>query len=295
MTLDDCPHCGEEIALDVVGSEVDYRPCCPRRAFEVETFGFEDTYGCTLHAALQLTLGFGSELREVFGAGVVNVTPIDVGNGVLLDADLDEQFEDATRVRFPLEEVIPGVGVKGWQGEVFDFVDEHHSHHDRPQGWRFGVAVDNGLTRVGVAVVGNPVSRTLMTAEPLTWEVTRVCVAGHRKLRRNACSKLYSMCCHEARKLGITKLITYTLASEDAGSLKSAGWKPVHVSNGGSWNRDSRAREDNAPIEPKIRWEKVLEKERFVRLAGAKPALLVVSGARALPALSATLLAAVTS
>jgi hypothetical protein len=276
--LECCEHCGEEAWLDLVGEYVDFRPCCEARQSELEAYGFEGVYGCTIKEAMHLRLGLGDELREVFGAGVVQVKEVPLAGGaVLLDADLEEQWEDSTRARFPLEERInheivlkDGVpaaqSAKGWQGELFAFVQEHHSHHDAPQGWKFGVAVDNGLTRVGVATVGRPVSRKIQEAEPFTLEVTRVCVAGHPKLRRNACSKLYSLCCREAKRLGAAKLITYTLLEEDAMSLKSSGWVPVAMSKGGSHNRSGRPREDKAPTCPKVRWEKVLDHKRATAL-----------------------------
>lgn len=241
-----CPECGEAPYIDLVGSEVDWRPCCEWMQAEVEAYGFVGAYGCTVEEMLREACGFGDELREVFGAGVEG----------------DDFYDDTTRARFPLEDVVPGAGVKGWQADVFADVDEHHSHHEAPQGWKFGVAVRNGATRVGVAVVGRPVSRMHAEKNPDDLEVTRVCCFGHPKLRRNAATKLYASCVREAKKLGCAKLITFTLDSEDATSLKAAGWVPVAISKGGSWGREDRAREDKAPTCRKVRWERVIDAKR---------------------------------
>jgi hypothetical protein len=266
--LEACPYCGEEVWLDLVGNAVDWRPCCPDAQYAVETEGFEGFYGMSVKDALHEWLGVPQdELREVFGAGIPS------------EEDPDSYYEDTTYARFPLREDVPMklqkkgkrgkpafAGPKGWQESVFKDVELHHSHHRAPQGWKFGVAVNNGLQRVGVAVVSNPVSRVLMQKEPDTLEVTRVCVFGHPKLRRNAVSKLYSLCAKEAKKLGASKLITYTLESEDGRSLLASGWTPVARSEGGDWSREGRARTGRGKVAeysgPKIRWEKILDPRR---------------------------------
>lgn len=266
--LEACPYCGEEVWLDLVGNAVDWRPCCPDAQYAVETEGFEGFYGMSVRDALHEWLGIPKdELREVFGAGIPS------------EEDPDSYYEDTTYARFPLREDVPMklqqkgkrgkpafAGPKGWQESVFKDVELHHSHHRAPQGWKFGVAVNNGLQRVGVAVVSNPVSRVLMQKEPDTLEVTRVCVFGHPKLRRNAVSKLYSLCAREAKKLGASKLITYTLESEDGRSLLASGWTPVARSEGGDWSREGRARAGRGKVAeysgPKIRWEKILDPRR---------------------------------
>lgn len=267
--LESCPFCGESVWLDIVGGEVDWRPCCEAMQQEVEQYGFENVYGMNLRDALIQEVGaHPEEVREVFGRGLHD--PDDP-----FDSDY---YSDTTHIRYPLEEQVPMqlvqgkrgrpafTGPQGWQQSVFESVEKNHSHHKAPQGWKFGVAVNNGPRRVGVAVVSNPVSRLLMQQEPDTLEVTRVCVWGHPKLRRNAVSKLYSLCAREAKKLGASKLITYTLESESAGSLVASGWTPVALSEGGAWDRPGRKREGRGKVaeytSPKVRWEKVLDPRR---------------------------------
>jgi hypothetical protein len=225
---------------------------------EVERYGFEGAYGMSLRDALIYEVGADpEEVREVFGAGIHDPKdPLD-----------EDYYSDTTHIRYPLGEQVPMQlvqgkrgkpafsGPQGWQQSVFESVEQYHSHHRAPQGWKFGVAVNNGPRRVGVAVVSNPVSRLLMQQEPDTLEVTRVCVWGHPKLRRNAVSKLYAICAREAKKLGASKLITYTLASEPGTFLRAAGWSVVGEVRGRSWSCASRPRVDKHPLQDKLRWE----------------------------------------
>lgn len=102
---------------------------------------------------------------------------------------------------------------------------------------------------VGVAIVGRPVARHADNG--YTAEVTRVATTG----AFSACSLLYGACWRAARALGYTKLITYTLAEEDGGSLRGAGWRIVGESKGGSWSCASRPRVDKHPLQAKIKWE----------------------------------------
>ena len=133
--------------------------------------------------------------------------------------------------------------------EAFAFINEYHRHHRAPQGWRFGMAVNDGVHVVGVITVGRPVSRHL--DDGWTAEVTRCCTDG----TSHAASKLYAAAWRAARAMGYRKLITYTLQSEPGTSLRAAGWKVVGQVRGHSWNRTSRPRVDTHPLEGKLRWE----------------------------------------
>lgn len=233
-----CPYCGEWLDLGCPGVEV-YRhedgseeaafvPCCESLQWELQVVGFEGVFGVDLAGIVRRETGL-APLR------------IDDWDGLLV---------------YRLRGHAPGAGVSGWQGLVFDFIDEHHRHHHPPQGWKFGVAVYNGRVLVGVAVVGRPVSRVIQKADPTTLEVTRCCTAGDERLRRHAASKLYALAAREAKKLGARKVITYILETEKGTSLKAAGWVPVAKTKGGSWNTPARPRTDKAPTCRKVRWEK---------------------------------------
>jgi hypothetical protein len=136
--------------------------------------------------------------------------------------------------------------------EACAFVDEHHSTHDAPQGWKFGVGVNDGEQVVGVAIVGRPVSRHRDNG--VTLEVTRCATDG----TKNAASKLYAACWRAAKNLGYQRLITYTLAdSEDGTPLRALdSFRILHERNsGGDWNSPSRPRVDTTPDEQKTLWE----------------------------------------
>lgn len=149
------------------------------------------------------------------------------------------------------------------QREAFAFIAEHHRHHDEPEGWLFGVAVNDGERVVGVAVVGRPVARLLQNG--FTAEITRVCIVDDlepikdREGNEHAApvaSMLYSAAWRAARALGYLRLVTYTLASESGRSIKAAGWKEVGKAGGGQWTRPSRPRVETRNAGQKTLWER---------------------------------------
>lgn len=135
--------------------------------------------------------------------------------------------------------------------EAVEFVSQFHRHHKPPQGWKFGIAVNDGEKVVGVIIVGRPVARHLDNGQTL--EVTRCCTDG----TKNACSMLYSAAWRAAKAMGYQRLITYTLKSELGSSLKAANWKIIGERGGGSWNVPSRKRVDKHPTQLKLLWEAV--------------------------------------
>jgi len=133
--------------------------------------------------------------------------------------------------------------------EACEFIAKHHRHHLPPQGWKFGIAVNDGEKVVGVVTIGRPVSRHLDNG--WTLEVTRNCTDG----TKNAASMLYGAAWRAAKALGYKRLITYILAEEIGTSVRAAGWKELYVSNGGTWNNNSRKRIDKHPVGQKILFE----------------------------------------
>tara|TARA_Y100000588_G_scaffold250100_1_gene264615 strand:+ start:52 stop:573 length:522 start_codon:yes stop_codon:yes gene_type:complete len=136
----------------------------------------------------------------------------------------------------------------GYQ-EACAFVRMHHRHHIPPQGWKWGIAVNNGEEVVGVIIVGRPVARR--SDDGLTLEVTRCCTDG----TKNAASKLYGAAWRATKAMGYQRLITYTLDTEPGVTLEAAGWRVVHEVKGRSWSVPSRPREDNHPLCDKKKWE----------------------------------------
>lgn len=134
--------------------------------------------------------------------------------------------------------------------EANAFVQLHHRHHGRVVGAKFclGVSDEDGTIR-GVAIVGRPVARRLDNG--LTLEVNRVATDG----AKDACSMLYGACRRAAFALGYTRLITYTLKSENGASLRGAGWRVLGEVKGRSWSVPSRPRVDKHPLQDKLRWE----------------------------------------
>lgn len=133
------------------------------------------------------------------------------------------------------------------QSAAFDFVREHHRHHNVPVGglWWQAVHDDEGCI-VGVAVTGRPVARPL--DDGLTAEVTRLCTNG----TSNACSMLYSAARRVAIDKGFRRGLTYILDSEDGASLRASGWKFLWTVKGRSWDTPSRARIDKHPTCDKL-------------------------------------------
>lgn len=132
--------------------------------------------------------------------------------------------------------------------EAKEYIKRHHRHHLPPQGWKFGIAVNNGSEIVGVIIVGRPVARAMDNG--WTLEVTRCCTNG----TKDACSKLYAAAWRATRALGYQRLITYTLATEPGTSVKAAGFKVLYKTKGGSWDCPSRPRVDKHPTISKTLW-----------------------------------------
>ena len=133
--------------------------------------------------------------------------------------------------------------------EACDFIEENHRHHLPPQGWKFGVAVNDGEKIVGVITIGRPVSRHVDNG--WTLEVTRCCTDG----TKNAASKLYGAAYRAAKALGYKRLITYTLSSESGVSLIAANYRLIGETPGRSWSVKSRPRLDRHPLGQKLLWE----------------------------------------
>jgi hypothetical protein len=260
-----CPFCEEDLVfgdlptiycLDIRFDDREqfaaYQPCCSSMAWEVESYGYEAAMGISVAEACHLIGGY--DVLEVFDGpdgGIVARLRVKNPTRAVEGADRN----GITKAASP----------RGWQTEVFADVEAHHSHHEKPNGWKFGVAVYNGHVKVGVMIVAPPVARMLMQAQPRTAEVTRGTILPARaELRKNAATKLYAAVCKQARQLGYDRMVTYTMAHESGHSLLAAGWTVTGRSSGGSWDRDSRARmakDSKTNITgDKVRWEKGLTK-----------------------------------
>jgi hypothetical protein len=245
-----CPECGEIVEADLlVGlNAVDFMFCC--------------------ELAQSRFLDCGESIEEIYGAGLAEI--LESSTGLQAREVCYEELEPVdTIARFKLE--VCQLQFKGSRKLVQDAIRAHHRHNKPPVGDKARFAVYNGPTIVGVAMVGRPVARLYAQNNPGALEITRVCTWGDSRLRRNACSMLYSAAAKWARKAGHDKLISYTLETELGTTLTAAGWVvEAERCGGGSWNRAGRARVDSAPTCPKVRWALDLSKKRR---PAAKPQL----------------------
>lgn len=232
-----CAHCGERTELDFLElwpTEQAFilDACCGARCEDLQDGLVES---CQL--PLQERVAYLKPLRDLFA-----VYGIDLRQVFYDEAELRWRFDHGVEIR--------PVG----QTEAKEFITTHHRHNRAPAGWRYGAGIYNGADLVGVVWVGRPVARALDPAAVV--EVNRLCVRADipRELVWNACSKGYGWAAREARKRGYQSIITYTLDSEDATTLRAVGWKVDGTTKGGSWNTPSRPRTDKAPTCKKVRW-----------------------------------------
>jgi hypothetical protein len=162
------------------------------------------------------------------------------------------------------------------------FVDRHHAHCRSPVTWRFGAAVWNGMTLVGVAMTGNPVARGFVGRGMV--EVNRLCIRRDipAALRWNAASMLYGHAARTAEQQGWTRIITYTRADEEAASVRAAGWQQEATVRGRSWHSRARSRSNTNAFIDKVRWGKQLHPPRHdPRRRSQPPATDIVDTGRA--------------
>ena len=84
--------------------------------------------------------------------------------------------------------------------EANDFVQNFHRHNGRTSrdGGKFAIGLEFAGELIGVSIVGNPLSATLM--DGFTAEVLRVCT--NDKAPKGSCSKLYSASWRVWREMG---------------------------------------------------------------------------------------------
>lgn len=218
----------------VFDANADATSCCPR---------------CGLDLA-GVTLGDRQALETAWLEDQLDELTYERILGALNEALAEANAEAAKRQRYPKLKLRAVTFA-----EACAFIEAHHRHHPKPQGWKFGIGLEDPDNQLqGVITVGRPVARMLATKDPTALEVTRCCV---RPGTPNGASMLYGAAWRTAQKLGCKRLITYTLDTEPGTSLKAAGWRCVATSPGGSWSRSRRSRTDKAPTQPKRRWEKL--------------------------------------
>jgi len=151
------------------------------------------------------------------------------------------------------------------------FVDRHHAHCRSPVTWRFGAAVWNGMTLVGVAMIGNPVARGFVGRGVV--EVNRLCIRRDipAALRWNAASMLLGHAARTAEQQGWNRIITYTRIDELGASLAAAGWRREADIRGRSWHSRARSRSNTNAFVDKVRWGKQLHPPRHALPRRSQP------------------------
>lgn len=136
------------------------------------------------------------------------------------------------------------------RSDALAFVRETHRRLPKVQGAMWCISARDDKEIIGVVLVGWP-SRMQTTREMDHLRVLRLAV---KEGYPNACSMLYAAAWRAARAMGATSMDTFTHADESGVSLRAAGWIDGGMTEGGSYDRPSRAR--NAPVDcrPKRRW-----------------------------------------
>lgn len=133
-----------------------------------------------------------------------------------------------------------------------DLVARWHRHHKPAHAHRYSIGALKHGRLVGAVIVARP--RARLTPQYEVAEVVRLVTDG----TRNAPSFLYARAARVADEMGFFKIQTFILESESGDSLRAAGWVFDGWSAGGTWDRVSRGRSDEHPLERKQRWAKYL-------------------------------------
>lgn len=135
------------------------------------------------------------------------------------------------------------------------FIREWHRHLPKLVGCRFAAALAENGDVVAVATAGTA-ARVWNKERKIG--ITRVAVRPGVDVEINACSRLYGRLCRAAQALGYREAWTYTLPEEPGISLKAANFEDMGLTDGGEWDRPSRARSRAVRSEPKRRWRRIL-------------------------------------
>lgn len=156
-----------------------------------------------------------------------------------------------TGVGGALVEIVP-VTFKAAQKMVVEW----HRHLPNLTGSRFACALaETSGEPFAVGTAGTP---SRMWNEQRKIVISRIAVKPGTAPSVNACSRLYGRLCRAAEALGYREAWTYTLPGEPGTSLFAAGFEDMGLTDGGEWDRPSRAREKALRAEPKRRWRRML-------------------------------------
>jgi hypothetical protein len=135
--------------------------------------------------------------------------------------------------------------------EANAFVKKWHEHHGPVVGSIFQIGVAKGTDIVGVVICGRPVAGKVDNG--YTLEVLRLCTDRSPEAK-NACSMLYAASWRVAKNMGYKRIITCILKREPGVTLRAAGWRYSHDTDGRSWNVPSRPRTDKHELGQREVW-----------------------------------------
>ncbi len=228
-----CSFCGEPELVELFemwGHEFMWSTCCESLHHSlVEEVNADPAWGRELLRRLGAEAYAGHRLRRLADDG---------GCGLVLDWQLELRPVSFAQAR--------------------SFVGRYHAHCGMPTAWRFGQAIFNGQTMVGVVTAGNPVARAYNGRGIV--EVNRLCVRRDvaSALRWNAASQLLGWAARTAEQRGFSSIISYTRADEPCTSLTAAGYVREAVVRGRSWHSARRRRRNTNALVDKVRWSRAL-------------------------------------
>ena len=158
--------------------------------------------------------------------------------------------------------VVAPLARKGRKNNVNAFLRLVHRHCGPVTGWSDAIAIRDGICVFGLLLLSYPKARGIDDGETL--EVNRLALMSGTP--KNIASQLLGRAERIAKAKGFTRLISYTLASEEGVSYSAAGW-PLddHRTTSRQWATPSRRRnllDEGLPImeQDKLRWSKILRR-----------------------------------
>ena len=135
-----------------------------------------------------------------------------------------------------------------------NIVSLFHRHHKPPQGHKFSLGLEVEGKMAAIVIVGRPVARGLDDGRTL--EITRICVIEDGI--KNCVSILLGAVCKAAKAMGYQRIVTYILEGEHGSSLKASNFQIDGMVHGRTWSCESRPRQDNHPLDNKVRYLRML-------------------------------------
>ncbi len=146
--------------------------------------------------------------------------------------------------------------------DACDFARKHDCGPIPAQGWKFGIAVNNGEKIVGIIAISRPAAH--YKDDGWTLEVTQCCTDG----TQGAASKLYAAAWQATRSMGFKQLMTYTPVTETRDFSAEPG---TDITEEAKVSQEEKATLNSILVFPKQNREKLSDVEYLqVQLEAAK-------------------------